>query len=448
MIQKHAFIGVFKQSDVSTCVEELKRQHGAKRDFVFRATSLMMLASGALVLAAVDTFQVENTVYTSYPDAEAAAERLRAMDGQHRTITPLGKLGAMPISDNAESQLCEKLEIPIKYIRSLRTRAGDKAPAAIQESNAALAAHNFNELLKNDKRRFLVRTLDGNVRAVLSDRYRCIDNYDLFFLAAEQFQAVGDEFWNARLHENGFHILGVAKGISGAVRTDRPFDPGDGWKSRWYGGAEDVHNCAVSITNSETGRGGLSVCPSVLRRVCENFCIWADTYGVIHIGRKQEEGLLRHLGLGDTVPDGAEELLTEETRRSEDRTIMLKIRDIIKGAFNVERFRAYIEKLNGATQQEIKKPEKAVENVAYEFGLTDERRESILAGLLQSGDRSRYGLVQAVTYAAHEADANNQVEAAQGLEEIGAAIVDMDDKEFDVLAERNPPKRRKALAAV
>ena len=148
MIQKHAFIGVFKQSDVSTCVEELKRQHGAKRDFVFRATSLMMLASGALVLAAVDTFQVENTVYTSYPDAEAAAERLRAMDGQHRTITPLGKLGAMPISDNAESQLCEKLEIPIKYIRSLRTRAGDKAPAAIQESNAALAAHNFNELLK------------------------------------------------------------------------------------------------------------------------------------------------------------------------------------------------------------------------------------------------------------------------------------------------------------
>jgi hypothetical protein len=34
----------------------------------------------------------------------------------------------------------------------------------------------------------LIRILDGKVRAILSDRYRIIDNYDLVFLALDEFQ--------------------------------------------------------------------------------------------------------------------------------------------------------------------------------------------------------------------------------------------------------------------
>lgn len=435
-IQKHKFIGTFPKKDITRLAGELERRHKARRDYIFAANALAMTAAGTLVLSSRDTFKVGNVVYTEYADAENAANAHREATGEFQSIEPLGKSGDLPVSDHAESQLATRLEIPIKYIRSLRGR-----------KHSDLAAHNFTELLKTDDRRFMVRTLDGQVRAVLSDRYRCMDNGDLFYIAAENFGKVGAEFWTARLWDNGFQMLGVAPGIHGKVTTDRTFDPGDGWRSRWYGTEGDVHNCAVSITNSETGNGGLNVEPSIMRRVCENFCVWADSYGLVHIGRKAaEDGLLKHLGLGDTVAGDSASLISDDTRRAEDRVIMMKIRDVITGAFDAKRFTTYIDKLNGATQQEIKKPEKAVENVAYEFGLSDERRQQILAELLGSGDRSRYGLVNAVTFAAHAADDEGACDQASELEAIGANLIDMEAKDFDVLAERNPPAKRKALA--
>ena len=67
----------------------------------------------------------------------------------------------------ARRQLADKLGIPYAYFERMREKQPD------------LLDRNVNTWLHSEDDRRLVRTLDGNVRAVLSDRYRRLDNYDL-----------------------------------------------------------------------------------------------------------------------------------------------------------------------------------------------------------------------------------------------------------------------------
>ena len=72
------------------------------------------------------------------------------------------------ITELARRQLADKLKIPYAYFERMRTE------------QPLLLDRNVNAWLQQsggDKR--LIRTLDGNVRAVLSDRYRRLDNFDL-----------------------------------------------------------------------------------------------------------------------------------------------------------------------------------------------------------------------------------------------------------------------------
>ena len=69
----------------------------------------------------------------------------------------------------------------------------------------------------------------------------------------------------------------------------------------------------------------------------------------------------------------------------------LKVKDLIRSAFDPEKFQRIIDRLNGITQQEIE-PVRAVENVVAAYNVGEERKALILGHLLGSGDRSlRFG---------------------------------------------------------
>ena len=67
----------------------------------------------------------------------------------------------------ARRQLADKLKIPFAYFERMRTE------------QPSLLDGNVNTWLQTDPERRMLRTLDGQVRAVLSDRYRRLDHYDL-----------------------------------------------------------------------------------------------------------------------------------------------------------------------------------------------------------------------------------------------------------------------------
>lgn len=399
----HEHMGLqFDGAAIAKIAGEIMRQKEAKRDLVYPTSRLSYSNDGQLVFAGSDkTFEVDGRLYLDWNDAERAADEAAKAD-RPATIVPKGPAGSMPLNPTAAAQLLQRLEVPGLFASSLRRR----------EFSDVLGNLIRDLIAKQEAKRWLVRTIDGKVRAILSDRYRILDNADLFFCAAEKFGQVGATAWKARLWDDGFELFGVAEHITAEVSTDRTFDPGDGWASRWYGKSGDAHNAAVRISNSETGEGGLNVKLACMRRVCANFNVWADGVAIIHAGKTQEatDGIIR----------------SDETRQKESELVWLKVGDAISTAFNVEKFRDYMESLNKATTQKLADPTTAVENVTEAYSISDERKHLILAALLGSGDASRFGLCQAITFAAH----SNTGAAASRLEEIGGEVISMSDAKF------------------
>jgi len=79
----------------------------------------------------------------------------------------LKDIGLFKVNNNAHSQLSARLNIPKKYYDKMTVEAPE------------LWANNVNHWLSNNPEQRLIRTLDGKVRAFLSDRYRVLDNVDL-----------------------------------------------------------------------------------------------------------------------------------------------------------------------------------------------------------------------------------------------------------------------------
>ena len=78
-----------------------------------------------------------------------------------------GEYERLGLTDLAHRQIGETLGIPTRYYQKMREEAPD------------LLANNVNSWFGRTPKKRMVRTLDGNARAFLSDRYARIDNYDV-----------------------------------------------------------------------------------------------------------------------------------------------------------------------------------------------------------------------------------------------------------------------------
>jgi hypothetical protein len=238
-----------------------------------------------------------------------------------------------------------------------------------------------------------------------------IDNIDLFYCAAQKLDAVGAEIWQMRLTDNRFEILAVAKSVSGLVRGDRP----DGLHN-WTRTGGDLQYAALRITNSETGGGASNVEASVMTEICSNFAVLGKTLRRVHLRSAAESD-----GLVDST----------ESQYHESKAVWLKIGKAIETVFNPEKFQAYIDAMNGATQQLLgDKVQQTTENVVKAFEISDDAKDQIIQKLFESHDYTRYGLAQAVTFTAHVLDRNGDAETASDMEVIGGEVMKMNDKEF------------------
>ena len=157
----------------------------------------------------------------------------------------------------ARRQLADKLSIPYAYFERMR------------ENQPVLLDRNVNTWLQSDDDRRMIRTLDGNVRAVLSDRYRRLDNYDLAESVLPILQQLPDvRFESVELTDTRMYI----KCITPQLKVEMA--PGD------------IVQAGVVISNSEVGQGTLSVQPLLYRLVCRNGLIASDrSLRKTHVGR-------------------------------------------------------------------------------------------------------------------------------------------------------------------
>jgi hypothetical protein len=134
-----------------------------------------------------------------------------------------------------------------------------------------------------------------------------------------------------------------------------------------------------------------------------------DAFGRAHIGRE--------------VEDIGEIEWADDTRRSDDTTVLLKVRDMVRAVADEARFRAQIDQLKELAGVKVTgNPTRAVEVLAAKVNASEIERGGILRSLIEGGDLSAWGLANAVTAQAHTA---RDYDRAVELEGAGGALVDM-----------------------
>jgi len=333
---------------------ELERQANSKRDFVTDTRSLAM-----------------------------------ADDAQRMAVGPALDFG---INNNAHAQIGERLAIPAKFYNRLRTE------------HPALLAHNVNTLFREEPEQRMVRTLDGNVRALLSNRYRPLDNFDLANAVLPVMMDHPDiRIESSQVTETRFYLKAVFPRIAGEVKRG------------------DVVQSGIVISNSEVGSGALTVSPLIFRLVCLNGMIAAD-----HGTRKS------HVGKRVEAAEDAFEMFSDATRAADDRAFFMKVSDIVRGTLKQDVFERIVAGMRDATEQKIAgNVQEVVEVTAKRFALNESTANGVLRHLIEGGDLSRYGLMNAVTRQSQdEAD----YDEATRLERVGGQIIELAPSEWNVIA--------------
>jgi hypothetical protein len=316
--------------------------------------------------------------------ADTSTLTMRVDDDAQTTLEVDGQ-GHFPILPLAHDQIGGRLQIPTKYYDRMQATAPD------------LLATNVNAWFRQSPERRMLRTLGGDLRAFLSNRYMRTEHEEI---ASVAFPILADlpnvQIPSCEVTDRRLYIHFVVPGVQAEVKVG------------------DVVQAGGIITNSEVGCGAVAVSGLIWRLICLNGMKTADAYRRAHIGRE--------------VQDDGEIEWADDTRRSDDATVLLKVRDMVRAVIDEGRFRAQIDKLKELALVKVTgHPEKAVEVLAAKVNASEAERGGILRALIEGGDLSAWGLINAVTAQAHDA---RDYDRAVELEAAGGAIVDMSSAEW------------------
>lgn len=308
----------------------------------------------------------------------------------------------LKVNDHAHGQIAAKLRIPRAFYDRLR----GELPGLLDENVNRLLHHNPKG---GDFPKWQVRTLDGVARAVLSDAYRSLDNFEI---AEQVFPILGElpgvEIRSCGLTETKMHIkatTGIEKQVEGSRRVG------------------DVVRAGVYIGNSEVGAGSLVVYPFVEALICTN--------GMV--SQKAGEGMMKQIHLGRRVnADGTGRVFRDETRRADDRAFILALGDVVRAAVDEARFHELVAEMSRAAQSDpVTDVQAAVEVLAKREGLSEGESKGVLNHLAAGGDLTRWGVLNAVTRTAEDMESYDR---ATELETLGGKILDYTPRDWDAIA--------------
>jgi len=357
---------------LSQLAAEIERQHETKRDYVANLDAVTMVAQGG--------------------------EPRLAVEGT----------GNFGVTEIAHNQIAGHTNISKPYYDRMRREAPE------------LLATNVDHWFRANPAPQMLRTLDGNVRALLSPSFQPLDNYDfagatLPILAERKLEILSCEITERRLY---------IKAVDQQLNRDVPigYKMGDGSHKIF-----DTCAPVVILSNSEVGFGRLVVETGVYTRACTNMCLWSGG------GMKKTHVGARHkLSEGIGVED-LEKIFSNSTKRKTMEALWSQVRDVLGAAFNEKTLDKRLEKLaETATHKITGKVEKVIELTAEKFGFNEGEKDSIFRHLIEGGSLTQYGLHAAITRTAQDLDSYDR---ATELEYTGGKVIELPRHEWDRLAE-------------
>jgi len=353
-------------------------------------------------------FQEDTPMLQGLTLVEMATELARQQDSKRDYIAdsrrielnPLdGKLHMeghepMGLQRNAERQLATFTGIPQKYY--------DRMPETLR-------AWNVNHWLKSEHSKRMVRTIDGNCRALLSDRYRVIDNAPVVESVLPVLAERQDmQIVSSHIGEDRFYLK--------ALFPRTQLDVGVG----------DPVQAGLVISNSETGNGSFRIELLIFRLVCLNGMVTNSSLKKYHVGRAA------------AMDAEVSELFADETIKADEAAFMLKVRDLVKSSMDMAQFEMAVGSMAAAKEWAIEAPvPEVIERVTRQFSMTQDESGSVLNSLITNAGRdgglNQFALANAVTETAHALPGIG-FERSIDLERMGGLIIDLDRSQWERIA--------------
>jgi len=373
-----------RQTTLAELVTELKDQNLQKKDFVVPA-NLLSMENGELIV-------------NNYNNNDSLSKLLNEVGVKSESSDKL-ILGCLPI---LHQNLSDKLDIPRKYYNRIQGL-----------TDTSLIDANVSYWLKNMKGNIFLRTFvnkdknEGFARAILSDRYNVIDNFDVLFATLEAVKASG---LNLKIEDNGCDLTEskmYIRFVAPDVEINAPELLKNYKSPKGNGGVGDGIITGFVITNSELGQGSFSISPRAVVLKCQNGMVFKnDAFGKVHLGSKMEQF--------------SQIDWSEETKRKNYELIMAQVKDAVKQFTSEDFLRKKISELNEYSEIELTHPIETVKNVSRFLNITEEKEKNILDFFMRGGDFTAMGVSQALTFYAHE---TKDADEAHDLESVAVEIL-------------------------
>jgi hypothetical protein len=255
--------------------------------------------------------------------------------------------------------------------------------------------------------RRMVRSYRGSIRAILSDKFRRLDAYDMVNEVFPLMLQHGLEPVSTELTDRRMYIKAVTPRITAEVKVG------------------DIVQFGMAASTSDVGSGSVRVEPLAYRLRCLNGMVMPSAIRKFHIGKTQGE-------------DDIMELLSDETKQLSDAAFWAQVRDVITGSMKKEIFESFVDRLRVAANEPIKNFDipRVIELASKATGVTNEGvKNSMVAYLANGADGAgltKWGLANAFTHAAQDDDLT--YDDATDLERAGSKIIDLTDKQWSLIS--------------
>jgi hypothetical protein len=319
-------------------------------------------------------------------DLKVPSDKMTMQGGETLIVGTNGKSDKFQIGQLAHDQISARLKIPRDYYRRMQKEEPD------------LLDHNVNTWLHGVPEKRLVRTVNGRVRAILSDSYAPKENFTVM-MEALPFILNPDnslEVMSSNISEKQMMVKVISPKLEGEVKVGQ------------------IVRGGFSIRNSEVGCGAFALSLFILTLACMNGMIRENSMKQYHVGKRiatddNEEGI---------------GIYSQATIAADSYAFQLKVRDTLSHALNKAKFDEELERFRFAAKNPLntKYVSETIEDVTKRYNLTQDEGKDVLSRLLQGGDFTQWGLSSAVTNLANDV---SEYDRSTELEKIGGQIIDL-----------------------
>lgn len=325
-----------------------------------------------------------------------------AVDTKNIQLEAFGNSIAMHLLDDSGTDVVEPLDVKQLAHRQIGTQLSIPAKYydRLLDDHPELLAQNVNTLFRKEPAQRMLRTMSGQARAWLSNRYRRCDHLDILHATLPIIGEIeGVQFQSCAITESRMYI----KAVNPRLQTE--IAPGD------------VVQAGIVISNSEVGLGAVCIQPLIFRLVCRNGMIVNDAKTRRnHVGRvaETEESIM---------------LYSDATLAADDTAFLMKIQDTVRAVVDEARFSMVVDKMREGREARMNTQDVPgiVKLASKDYGLSEAEGEGVLNHLIESSDLTLFGLANAVTRFSQDV---TDYDRCTDLEGIGYSVLSMPSQQW------------------